>query len=289
MTGWPPAPSSRASPSRRRPRRKSGQPAPRARVRLPVHRPVITYVLMGLTTLVFLGQLASEQLLGGDLLIALGAKHNASIAAGEYWRLVTPMFLHGSLLHFFFNMYALFNLGREVETFLGPWRFLLLYFYAGVAGTVFSLLFTPNPSVGASGGIFGLIGAQAVFLFRHRELFGDRARRGLRQIVFLAIINLAIGLQGNIDNWAHLGGLLGGLAGGWALAPRWTVEPSPTAPGQLIVINQPDVLPPPASSLPAPSSPWPPSPSSPLPRLAESPPALRPPSTVDPAPPVAYN
>ena len=160
---------------------------------------------------------------------------------GEYWRLITPIFLHGSLLHFFFNMYALYNLGREVESFIGPVRFALLFFYSGVAGSVFSLLFTPNPSVGASGAIFGLIGAQAVFLYRHRQLFGERGRRGLQQIIVIALINLAIGLQGNIDNWAHLGGLLGGLAGGWALAPRWTVEPSPTAPGQLIVINQPDV------------------------------------------------
>jgi rhomboid protease GluP len=197
-------------------------------------------VLLGLISVVFLGQLASEQLLGGDLLAALGAKVNSAIVAGEYWRLVTPIFLHGSLLHFFFNMYALYYLGREVEAFMGTVRFVLLFFYAGVAGTVFSLLFTPNPSLGASGAIFGLIGAQAVFLYRNRQLFGERGRRGLQQIILIALINLAIGLRGNIDNWAHLGGLLGGLALGWALGPAWRLAPALLDSPRAVIVNEPD-------------------------------------------------
>ncbi len=232
MTGGPPAPG-------------QGGPAdppaagpPRVRVQLPLQRVWLTYVLLGLIGLVFGGQLASEQLLGGDLLAFFGAKDNAAIAAGEYWRLVTPIFLHGSLLHFFFNMYALYHLGREVEAFMGWRRFLLVFFFAGVAGTVFSLLFTPNPSLGASGAIFGLIGAQGIFLYRHRQLFGERGRRGLQQIIMIAVINLAIGLQGNIDNWAHLGGLLGGLALTWALGPHWRLEPSPLNPGLAMVVDQ---------------------------------------------------
>lgn len=235
MSGWPPAP----SPEPARPAEPAPPAAPQPqRVRLPLHRPLVTYFLLGLISLVFVGQLASEQLLGGDWFIALGAKINERLAAGEYWRLVTPIFLHGGLLHFFFNMYALYNLGREVEAFMGAARFTLLFFYAGVMGTVFSLLFTPNPSVGASGAIFGLIAAQGVFLYRHRQLFGERGRRGLQQVVFIALINLAIGLQGNIDNWAHLGGLLGGLAVSWVLGPAWKVEPAPAAPGALTVVDQ---------------------------------------------------
>jgi rhomboid protease GluP len=213
---------------------------PRVRVRLPLHRVWLTYVFLALIGVVFLGQLASEQLLGFDYLAALGAKHNAAIAAGQYWRLVTPIFLHGGLLHVFFNMYALYNLGREVEAFMGPARFLLVFFYAGVAGTVFSLLFTPNPSLGASGAIFGLIGAQGIFLYRHRQLFGERGRRGLQQIIMIALINLAIGLQGNIDNWAHVGGLLGGVGLSWALGPAWRLEPAPLNPSQAVIVNQPD-------------------------------------------------
>lgn len=239
MTGWPPAQSDPGGPAPQAP----AAPPPPQRARLPLHRPFVTYLLLGLIGLVFIGQLASEQLLGGDLLIAIGAKINDRIVAGEYWRLITPIFLHGNLLHFFFNMYALYNLGREVEAFMGAARFTLLFFYAGVAGTVFSLLFTPNPSVGASGAIFGLIAAQGVFLYRHRQLFGERGRRGLQQVVFIALINLAIGLQGNIDNWAHLGGLLGGLGVAWVLGPAWRVEPASTAPGALTVVDQQDETP----------------------------------------------
>jgi rhomboid protease GluP len=246
VTGWPP-PRDPAEPAGPQPT-PAAEPVPQPwppppgprRVRLPLHRTWATYFLLGLIGVVFLGQLASEQLLGGDLLAALGAKVNRLIVAGEYWRLVTPIFLHGGLLHFLFNMYALYNLGREVEAFMGTARFVLLFFYAGVAGTVFSLLFTPNPSLGASGAIFGLIGAQGVFLYRNRKLFGERGRRGLQQIIMIALINLAIGLQGNIDNWAHLGGLLGGLALGWALGPAWRVEPAPLDPTQAVIVNEPD-------------------------------------------------
>jgi rhomboid protease GluP len=246
VTGWPP-PRDPAEPAGPQPT-PAAEPVPQPwppppgprRVRLPLHRTWATYFLLGLIGVVFLGQLASEQLLGSDLLAALGAKVNRLIVAGEYWRLVTPIFLHGGLLHFLFNMYALYNLGREVEAFMGTARFVLLFFYAGVAGTVFSLLFTPNPSLGASGAIFGLIGAQGVFLYRNRKLFGERGRRGLQQIIMIALINLAIGLQGNIDNWAHLGGLLGGLALGWALGPAWRVEPAPLDPTQAVIVNEPD-------------------------------------------------
>ncbi len=206
------------------------------RVRLPLHRVWLTYVLLVLISLVFVGQVVSEQVIGGDIFAFYGAKDNAAIAAGEYWRLITPIFLHGSLLHFFFNMYALYQLGREVEAFMGPRRYLLLFFYAGLAGTVFSLLFTPNRSVGASGAIFGLIGAQGVFLYRHRQLFGERGRRGLQQVIMIAVINLLIGLQGNIDNWAHLGGLLGGLGFTWAAGPAWRLEPS--AAGSALIVDQ---------------------------------------------------
>jgi hypothetical protein len=84
--------------------------------------------------------------------------------------------------------------------------------------------------------LLALIGL--VFVYRHRQLFGERGRRGLQQIIMIALINLAIGLQGNIDNWAHLGGLLGGLALSWALGPAWRVEPAALSPDQAIVVDQ---------------------------------------------------
>ena len=83
--------------------------------------------------------------------------------------------------------------------------------------------FNPSPSVGASGAIFGLIGALAVFLYRNRQIFGERGRRNLQNVIIIAAINFLFGLRGGIDNWAHLGGLIGGLILGWFMGPVWAV------------------------------------------------------------------
>jgi rhomboid protease GluP len=212
-------------------------PQPMA-VRLPFGRPRIMYVFLGLMTLVFLGQLASTQIVGEDLVLDYGAKVNSLIAQGEYWRLLTAVFVHASVLHFAFNGYALYILGRDVEAFNGSVRFSLVFLLAGLSGSVSSLVFNRFPSVGASGAIFGLIGALVVFLYRHRRLFGERGRRNLQSIVIIALINLAFGLQGGIDNWAHLGGLVGGLALGWAIGPVWAVRQETILGGQPVVEDQ---------------------------------------------------
>ena len=203
------------------------EPRPVA-VRLPLGPVRLTYVLMALIGLVFLGQLAGEQLGGRDIVLILGAKINEAIAAGEVWRLLTAVFIHAGLLHFGFNIYALYQLGQQVETFAGSLRFTLIFICAGLTGSIFSMLFNPSPSVGASGGIFGLIGALAVFFYRNRQLFGARGRSQLQSIVAIAVINLIIGLQGGIDNWGHLGGLVGGLALGWFIGPVWQLSWDPS-------------------------------------------------------------
>jgi rhomboid protease GluP len=194
------------------------------RLRPPRYRIWITYALLGLIGLVFVGQIVSAPRPGDfDPFLEFGAKVNELIAQGQLWRLVTPIFVHGSLLHFFFNAYALYVLGREMEAAYGAARFLLLFFFAGVSGVVASLIFSPFPSVGASGAIFGLIGAEAVLLYRNRRLLGERARAGLMNIVIIAALNLFIGLSpgSRIDNWGHFGGLGGGLAMAWLIGPIW--------------------------------------------------------------------
>lgn len=208
--------------------------------RLPVQRVWATYVFLGLITAVFIGQLALMQLNGGvdDPIADFGAKDNQLIAQGEYWRLLTAIFVHANILHYGFNAYALYIIGRDVERFSGALRLTVVFLLSGLSGSVFSLIFNPSPSVGASGAIFGLIGALAVFLFRHRQLFGERARRGLQNIVFVALINFALGLQGGIDNWAHLGGLIGGLILGWALGPMWVVDWNLIQGGQPVIVDQ---------------------------------------------------
>ncbi len=217
-------------------------PAPPGRqisVRLPVQRVWATYMFLGLITLVFVGQLALTQFAGQDYIAAFGAKDNQAIAQGEYWRLLTAIFVHANILHYAFNAYALYIIGRDVERFYGGVRLAVIFLLAGLSGSVFSLIFTLAPSVGASGAIFGLIGAEAVFLFRHRQLFGDRARRALQNIILVALINFGFGLsvQG-IDNWAHLGGLTGGLILGWVLSPLWTLSWDAMQGGQPVIVDQ---------------------------------------------------
>ncbi len=203
-----------------------GQPGSRyVAIRLPSVPPYLTYVLMGITVLVFLLQMFSEMLLGGDLPSALGAKVNDYILAGELWRLITPILLHGSILHILFNMYALYAFGPTLERSYGHGRFLALYLLGGFAGNVMSFLFTANPSVGSSTAIFGLLGAEGVFLYRNRKLFGAQAQRALTNVVMVAALNLFLGMSPGIDNWGHLGGLLGGSFFAWFAGPVYEVEP----------------------------------------------------------------
>lgn len=214
--------------------------APPVRVRLPAYPVRVTYFFLGLIIIVFIGQFLSEQLTGFDLVAAYGGKINEFIAQGEVWRLLTAVFVHGGILHLLFNAYALYVIGRQVETIYGPLRFSVVYLCAGLAGSVASMLLTPAPSLGASGALFGLIGAEGVFLYRNRKLLGERARRGLQNILVIAFINLAIGLQGafHIDNWAHIGGLLGGLSLSWFIGPLWTVRADPVPGAQPTIEDQ---------------------------------------------------
>ncbi len=150
------------------------------------------------------------------------------IRAGEIWRLITPLLLHASILHIGFNMYAVFVFGPGLERSFGHWRFLLLYLLGGFAGNVLSfvhLLGSPDYSVGASTAIFGLVSAEGVFLYRNRKMFGRRYGALIGNIIFVVAVNLfLVGLVPGIDNWGHVGGLLGGLIFAWFAAPIWAVD-----------------------------------------------------------------
>lgn len=209
------------------------QPVPESqavRVRMPSTPPTVTYVLIGVTVVVYILQMLATALFGYAIydigwLEFFGARINGAILAGEVWRFITPVFLHGSLAHIFFNMYALLSIGSLMERHLGHLRFTLLYFLAGFAGNVFSFLLTGSNgySLGASTAVFGLIAAEAVFFFQNRRLFGSQARQAIGNTVFIIAINLFIGLSPGIDNWGHVGGLLGGAMFAWFASPRWMV------------------------------------------------------------------
>ncbi len=201
-----------------------GGPPPQPRfLALPTVKPRFTYILLGLNIAIFIAQTLTND----QVWFYYGAKINANIIAGEWWRLVTPMFLHLNLLHIAVNSYSLFVFGPQVETLLGYRRFLTVYLVSGVAGTVLSFVMSPDPSIGASGAIFGLVGAMLIYFYRHRKLFGEMGRRQLTNILIIAGINLAIGLTPGIDNWGHVGGLLGGAVLSWLLGPVYVIETNP--------------------------------------------------------------
>ena len=200
-------------------------PTPRqVKVNMPNISPTATYIIIGLTVFGYILQTASELLFGGDYPALFGMKINAAILAGQLWRLFTPVLLHGSLMHIGFNMYALYIIGAGMESRMGHARFLLLYLASGFAGNVFSFYFTDANSLGASTAVFGLLAAEGVFLYQNRELFGGRAQRALGNIVMVAAVNLFIGLSPGIDNWGHIGGMLGGLIFSALGGPRWEVQ-----------------------------------------------------------------
>ena len=193
-----------------------------------------TFGLIAFTLFVFLAQQLFIEPNGNDLLLDYGAKSRVAILNGEVWRLVTPIFLHIGIPHIFVNMYSLYAIGPAVERFFGTPRFLSTYLQAGIAGVVLSLALTRAESAGASGAIFGMLGALAAFLYRHRELFGRFGRLQLRQIILVAFLNLGLGLMPGIDNWGHLGGLLAGAALGWWLGPRFEIVWIWSDQGQLV-------------------------------------------------------
>ena len=189
-----------------------------------VWQPRVTQVILVLTIVVFALQMLTQYLTGIDYPEALGVKANDLIVQGQIWRLFTPMLLHGSILHIAFNMYALYAIGPGLERYYGRSRYLLLYILAGFAGNVASFMISPQPSLGASTAIFGLLGAEGVFLYQNRQLFGPSAKRSLANVIMIAAVNLLIGLSPGIDNWGHVGGLVGGSLFAWLAGPRFKVE-----------------------------------------------------------------
>jgi rhomboid protease GluP len=204
----------------------------RPRFFIPLKRPLLSRALMGVNLLVFVAMIlfgvaflgtwqGSEDL---RVLYTFGAKWNPAILDGEVWRLFTAMFLHIGVVHLLFNLYALFILGPLVEGYLGHLRFLGIYVLSGLFGSIASFAFSPALSAGASGAIFGLVGAVTVYFFRYRENFGQRGKAILQNMIFVIGINLFFGLSvSNIDNYAHMGGLLGGALAMWGLLPRYRV------------------------------------------------------------------
>ena len=144
-------------------------------------------------------------------LIKFGANLDIlTVGLGEYFRLITCSFLHIGIFHLLFNMYALYVIGSQAESFFGKIKYLIIYLFSAVSASLLSLMFSSNViSAGASGAIFGLMGALLYFGYHYRIYLGNVIKS---QIIPIIVINLLFGfLVSGVDNAAHIGGLIGGF------------------------------------------------------------------------------
>jgi membrane associated rhomboid family serine protease len=182
---------------------------PKVRAALQANAPAV-YALLAINIVMYVAQQVSPRVTFELAMIP------QLVDSGEWYRLITAMFLHAGLWHIGFNMYALYLFGPTIEQAFGTRRFVAMYFVAGLAGSAASFAFPPHvPSLGASGAIFGILGVMLVYLYNRRtQTFIGHY---LRNLLGLLAINFAIGfLPGlNIDWVAHLGGLIGGMALGY--------------------------------------------------------------------------
>ncbi len=168
-------------------------------------KPYITYALIFINAVMFL-----LTIMYGEVILYEGGMHAETVKAGEYYRIITSIFLHANIWHFLFNNYALYVLGQQLESYLGKGKYLTVYLFSGVAGNLLTMALGKNYlSVGASGAIFGLLGALLYFGYHYRVYLGNVMKS---QIIPLIILNLIIGfVVSGINNIAHIGGLIAGF------------------------------------------------------------------------------
>lgn len=173
-------------------------------------KPIITVSLIIINVIVFiLMYIFGKGSQDVFTLIKFGAFQKDLILGGEYYRLITSAFLHIGIFHLLFNCYALYVIGRQLESFLGKIKFLIIYLVSALCGSLMSMIFPISISAGASGAIFGLLGSLLYFGYNYRVYLGTVLKS---QIIPLILINLIFGFMvSGINNAAHIGGLIGGI------------------------------------------------------------------------------
>ena len=204
----------------------------------------VTTALLVIITAVWGYEAATSAYLSDQRMVDLGAIVPGLLQRGEYSRLIAAMFLHGSWLHWFLNSWALYQLGTLYETLFGSGRFALIYFVSGICASIASSLYQHGPAVGASGAIFGILGA-FIFSIRRSPQYRHQpwTRSLVGQLIFWIAVNIVIGFSVKfIDNAAHIAGLVTGLLLGFLPhrvpppPPRnMVIDLPPSAPTQ----NQP--------------------------------------------------
>lgn len=185
-------------------------------------KPIITISLIIINVIVFaLMYLIGNGSLNTQTLINFGANYLPLTKSGEYYRLLTSAFLHIGIIHLALNMYSLFVVGTSIEYFYGKIKYLLIYLYSALIGSLFTVILSSNNTVaaGASGAIFGLLGAMLYFGYHYRVYLSGVIKS---QIIPLIILNLAIGFMAtSINNLAHIGGLIGGILVSMAVGVKY--------------------------------------------------------------------
>jgi membrane associated rhomboid family serine protease len=194
------------------PARGGGQRAPKVPI------PLVSYTLIALCVLVYvvsiLGDVTHNQFgISTDMVQKLAALHGPEVRTGQWWRLLSHAFLHGGLIHLGFNMFALYAIGGPLEQWQGRWRMAVFFFFSALTGALVALWWTPNAvMVGASGGLFGLLGAMGALLLRYRNDLPASMHKGLAKWLLQILgINFIISLMPGISMAAHFGGLVGGF------------------------------------------------------------------------------
>lgn len=169
----------------------------------------ISEYLIGINIIVFIIMFLVDTSFSTKTVVNFGAKVNYLIADGEYFRFFTPIFLHLSFYHLGFNCLAIYILGRDIEIIFGKSKFLIIYIFSGFISSLTSFIFNSSISAGASGAVFGLLGAHVFLYFNFKEnykkIYGN-------SFLVLIVINLVLGvINPSIDNFGHLGGLIGGI------------------------------------------------------------------------------
>lgn len=196
--------------------------------------PLLIVLIIIINIAVFLWEIATGALVSLNSVVAAGALYRENVLAGEWWRLISAAFLHGSLDHILGNTLFMYILGMAAEHAFGLVNTGLVYLAAAVSGSLLSLAMAPGPSIGASGAVFGLLGALIAVFYRNRDRYHLRdggVGAFVAGLAGLAALDIFLGYSvPYIDNWCHLGGFLGGAAAGLCLRPAPAGEPEPVTP-----------------------------------------------------------
>lgn len=176
------------------------------------NKPIVTFALIAINIIVFaLMYIIGNGSENSETLLKFGAHNTSLIRAGQYYRIFTCAFLHIGLIHIFCNMYSLYQIGPTIEYFFGKAKFVIIYLFSILTSSLFVMIFQPNSiTAGASGAIFGLLGALLYFGYTYRGYIGNQI---VSRVLSVLLLNIFIGISmSGISNAGHIGGFIGGLA-----------------------------------------------------------------------------